>query len=85
MALFPVGLSKILRVYNNKIIPQMSIAPCNPKCFAVGYKLSAHGQGEQRKESAASLGSMQRTGGGEMLPGALEFALYQAKRQGCWI
>lgn len=40
MALFPVGLNKILRVYNNKIISQMSIATCNPKRGAVGYKLS---------------------------------------------
>lgn len=41
MALFPMELNKILRVCNTKIICQMSIAPCNPKCLAVGYKLSA--------------------------------------------
>lgn len=41
MALFPVGLNKILRVCNTKIISQMFIAPCNPKCLAVGCNLSA--------------------------------------------
>lgn len=61
MAPFPAGLNKILRVYNNKIISQMSIAPCNPKRFAIGYKLSTHSHGEQGKESTISMGSMQST------------------------
>lgn len=63
MAPFPAGLNKILRAYNNKIISQMSIAPCNPKRGAIGYKLSPHRRAELRKESAASAGTMQSTRG----------------------
>lgn len=74
MALFPVGLNKILRVCNTKIISQMFIAHCNPKCWQLAV-ICLPQQGEQRKEGAASLGSMQRTRGGEMLPGMMEFAL----------